>query len=177
MKNFFIVRGYKIVVRASSYLELLRDYLDLEEYHGLRLIEDWIENFDECECEDGESCYVCHDYEGRNVVFDNDDFPRFLKIPSELLNSEEAMAEWVWNNSNIIGRGDEFVEAEEITSDELKENTKNLMRIRGWNTLVDFGEFEVPDFYELENESIFKIVNYKIGDRKISRDFKIKDEL
>lgn len=136
-------------------------------------------NLDECECSEGESCYVCQNYDDKNMVFgfdNNGEDTRFLKIPIDLLGNQELMAKWVFENSDILIRGDYFFEGELLENQEILENNfKDLMVVRGFCTLVNIWDF--IDFDELtEEESVFKINNPQIGSRKKSY-FEIKDEL
>lgn len=86
------------------------------------------------------------------------------------------MAKWVFENSDILIRGDYFFEGELLENQEILENNfKDLMVVRGFCTLVNIWDF--IDFDELtEEESVFKINNPQIGSRKKSY-FEIKDKL
>lgn len=186
MRNeLFIVGSYKIKNRADSYLELLQHYLGLDEWSTFEKIQEWIESLDECECEEGESCFVCEDYGDKNIVFSLDkhgEDTRFLKIPEELTDNQDAMAKWFFKNSDVLVRGDVLYEGEEIESEEEFElaNKEDLMKIKDYDKLAFMGEEDFADFsfYDLDrNEAIFKIKELQSGARKSSHLITIKDEL
>lgn len=71
----------------------------------LATIKDYVEHLkefgDPCECEDGESCYICQDYGENNMIFcenyENKE-PEFFKVPDEILGDKDLMAEWILRN-------------------------------------------------------------------------------
>lgn len=150
---------------------------------GLRM---WIENMDECECEEGESCYACEDYGDKNIVFSLDKYgehTRFLKIPEEITDDQDVMAKWFFENSDVLVRGDVLYEGEEIENEEEFElaDKDDLIEVKDYDKLISMGEEDFADssFYDfdLRNRDIFKIKELQSGARKISDFVKIKDEL
>lgn len=186
MRNeLFVFEGPKIKNRADSYFKLLQYYLGLERDPSFRLISEWIEDLDECECEEGESCPVCEDYGDKNIVFEldaNGEDTRFLKIPEEITDDQEAMAKWFFENSDILEIGDDLYEGEEIENEEDYEVADKgvLIKIKDYDKLVFMGEKDFVDFsfYDLgSNETIFKIEDLLQSGTRKSYFITIKDEL
>lgn len=178
-KDFFIIRDYKVYARADSYIDLLEGYLNLDTFSVFIDIDVWISDLDECECSDGEICFACQDYGESNIVFhcDNDgEDIRFLKIPEEYMKSQDLMAKWVFENSDILIKGDCLIEGEEISINEAEESLDktDLMVISKFDKLISIEENELPD---LDDRTIFKIKKIQDGRRKGSNFMEIKNEL
>lgn len=170
IKTLFIIGNYKIKSRSDSYLKLLQGYLELEDCHTFIPIKEWIENLDECECKEGESCYVCDDYGDKNIVFQLDKHGEqvmFFKIPEEFIGNQEEMAKWFFENLDVLKIGDVLYEGEEIESQEDYEcaDQEDLIKIRDYSKLISMGRDDDFSFLE-ENETIFKIYKLQSGKRR-----------
>lgn len=92
------------------------------------------------------------------------------------MKSQDLMAKWVFENSDILIKGDCLIEGEEISINEAEEflDKTDLMVISKFDKLISIEENELPD---IDDRTIFKIKKIQEGRRKASNFMEIKDEL